>query len=195
MAQTQAQAHAQTLTPPLLFTKRLTTFLSSYLSPTTHTLLLTTGTGRLLAHASSSPASALRVRATVAAGLVRMFASAQPAHLADEEGYGGSGSASEADEDADGASSGASRGEETAPICVTAQMAEGIFAVRSLRCGLLLVAVGPEERGPAEEGDSVGSGTGSGAGPGVRGVGEEVARALEGRLGALRVPGDVVAGE
>ena len=100
----------------------------------------------------------------------------------------------EADADVS-ASTGSLRAEEAGPLCVTVQLTEGIFAVRSLRCGLLLVAVGPEELGPAEEGDSVGSGSGNGGGPGVRGVGEEVGRALEKRLGSLRVPGDVVAGE
>lgn len=150
-------------TPPLLFTKRLTAFLATHISPTTHTLLLTTPTGRLLAHASDAPASALRARATVAAGLVRMYT--RPANSTEANG----------------------------PLCVTVQMAEGVFVVRVLKCGLLLVAVGPDEGGEAA---SVGSGSGSvGVGAGVRRVGEEVGRVLEGRLGALRVPGDVVEGD
>ena len=164
-------------TPPLLFTKRLTGFLASHLSPTTHTLLLTTPTGRLLAHASDAPAAALRARATVAAGLVRMYSRpSTPAATA------------EADPGTEG---GAGSGPEKAPLCVTVQMTEGIFVVRMLRCGLLLVAVGPDEAGEVE---SVKSGSAS-VGAGVRRVGEEVGRALESRLGALRVPGDVVEGD
>ena len=158
-------------TPPLLFTKRLTSFLVSHLSPTTHTLLLTTPTGRLLAHASDAPAAALRARATVAAGLVRMY-SRSPASTPNEDGE-------------------ASAEGEKGPLCVTVQMAEGIFVVRMLRCGLLLVAVGPDEAGEAE---SMKSGSAS-VGAGVRRVGEEVGRVLEGRLGGLRVPGDVVEGD
>ncbi|MBE3047139.1 hypothetical protein IMZ48_32375, partial [Candidatus Bathyarchaeota archaeon] len=156
-------------TPPLLFTKRLTGFLATHLSPTTHTLLLTTPTGRLLAHASSAPASALRARATVAAGLVRMYSRpATPTHNHNHN----------------------AEGEEKGPLCVTVQLEEGVFVVRVLRCGLLLVAVGPDEGGEAESVRS-GSATGSASasrGAGVRRVGEEVGRLLEGRLGALRVP-------
>lgn len=132
-------------TPPLLFTKRLTSFLASHLSATTHTLLLTTPTGRLLAHASDAPAAALRARATVAAGLVRMY-SRSPSSTPDAEGE-------------------AARANK-APLCVTVQMAEGIFVVRMLRCGLLLVAVGPDEAGEAE---SVKSGSGSVGGRGEEG--------------------------
>ena len=80
---------------------------------------------------------------------------------------------------------------EKGPMCVTVQLEEGIFVVRMLRCGLLLVAVGPDEAGEVE---SVKSGSAS-VGAGVRRVGEEVGRVLEGRLGALRVPGDVVEGD
>lgn len=160
-------------TPPLLFTKRLTGFLASHLSPTTHTLLLTTPTGRLLAHASDAPATALRARATVAAGLVRMY-SRSPASTPSAEGE-------------------PSAEAEKGPLCVTVHLAEGVFVVRMLRCGLLLVAVGPDEAGEAE---SVKSGSASASvGAGVRRVGEEVGRVLDGRLGGLRVPGNVVEGD
>ncbi|KAL9948337.1 hypothetical protein D7B24_003453 [Verticillium nonalfalfae] len=40
-------------TPPLLLTKRLTAFLAANLSPTLHAALLTTPSGKLLAHAST----------------------------------------------------------------------------------------------------------------------------------------------
>lgn len=161
-------------TPPLLFTKRLTSFLASHLSATTHTLLLTTPTGRLLAHASDAAAAALRARATIAAGLVHM--------------YSRPGTSTTAGAGADEAAGAAGA---KGPLCVTVQMAEGVFVVRVLRCGLLLVAVGPDEAGEA---GSVKSGSAS-VGAGVRRVAEEVGRVLEARLGGLRVPGDVVDGD
>uniref|UniRef100_L2FH63 Uncharacterized protein n=1 Tax=Colletotrichum fructicola (strain Nara gc5) TaxID=1213859 RepID=L2FH63_COLFN len=57
-------------TPPLLLTKRLTTFLSANLNAHLHTALLATPSGRLLAHASPHPVALLRTQSTLAAGVV-----------------------------------------------------------------------------------------------------------------------------
>ena len=61
-------------TPPLLLTKRLTSFLRSNLSPQLHTALLTTLSGKLLAHASSQPVSTLRTQCTIAASIWAVYA-------------------------------------------------------------------------------------------------------------------------
>ncbi|KAH6700916.1 hypothetical protein VD0002_g2733 [Verticillium dahliae] len=56
-------------TPPLLLTKRLTAFLAANLSPTLHAALLTTPSGKLLAHAST-PAVPLAPAPAVGSGSV-----------------------------------------------------------------------------------------------------------------------------
>ncbi|SPO05026.1 uncharacterized protein DNG_07711 [Cephalotrichum gorgonifer] len=192
-------AQTTTQTPPILFTKQLTSFLGSYLSPSTHTLLLTTPAGKLLAHAADgSPASALRGRATVAAGLVRMYSSSSARrrhrhHTRRPDDNDSTEEEEDEDEEEEEEVRGAGgAGERRAPTCVTVQMTDGVFVVRRLNCGLLLVCVGPEEPRP-DEADSVVSG--GGAGTSVRRVAEEVARVLEGRFAGLRVPGDVVGSE
>ncbi|VUC33596.1 unnamed protein product, partial [Clonostachys rosea] len=55
--------------PPLLLTKRLTSFLHANQTSQLPTLLVATQTGKLLAHASPNPVSLLRTHATVAASL------------------------------------------------------------------------------------------------------------------------------
>jgi hypothetical protein len=68
-----------TQNPPLLLTKRLTSFLHANQTPQLPTLLLTTPTGKLLAHASPQPVSLLRTHATVAASLCAIHTSSSTA--------------------------------------------------------------------------------------------------------------------
>lgn len=140
---------AQPQTPPLLLTKRLTTFLTTRLSPSSHTLLLTTPTGNLLAHASRplKPASELRAQATVASSLVAMHtgcASLVPHALSaspTDRDQDGDDDEEEGEEEGDG--SDGEREEEEEAVAVTVQLAGGVVVIRRLRCGLLLVCVGP----------------------------------------------------
>ncbi|PKS11541.1 hypothetical protein jhhlp_003306 [Lomentospora prolificans] len=251
MAQQQA-------TPPLLLTKRLTSFLATRLSPTSATsLLLTTPTGNLLAHASRPAKSAaeLRAQATVASSLVAMHGgcathlvpNALSASLSPRGGDAVFSSSSSYDDDANAdASSDASsdngdgdnqprrRGQQTGvaegegPCAVTVQLSAGVVVIRRLACGLLLVCVGPSERGGGagddgaslaagepggnssvvgspDEGDSIVSGGASSVASGgsvraqgvllVRRTAEEVARALDEKLGRLKAPLDTVGAE
>ncbi|CAI4219905.1 unnamed protein product [Parascedosporium putredinis] len=188
-------------TPPLLLTKRLTSFLASRLSPTSaHSLLLTTPTGNLLAHASrlAKTASELRAQATVASSLVAMHggcanhvvpnalsASPSPGDETavtsdeeddDDEDYDEDDYDEGGREDAvhgEGGGPGGSDGEVVGPCAVTVQMSGGVVVIRRLKCGLLLVCVGPTERGHSDEVGALGgfSGTGSGgAGVAVSGT-------------------------
>ncbi|KAL2888784.1 hypothetical protein HOO65_030285 [Ceratocystis lukuohia] len=63
--------------PPLLLTKRITSFLARSLSNHIHTVLLCSPAGKLLAHVSSPlrPVAELRTQATVAASLISLYAS------------------------------------------------------------------------------------------------------------------------
>ncbi|KAI2636725.1 hypothetical protein GGS21DRAFT_44836 [Xylaria nigripes] len=115
-------------TPPLLLTKRLTAFLQANLSPEIHTTLLTTISGKLLAHASPNPVSALRTRATVAASLWALYAApcttatieeALPPHSLPNKAGG------------------------STPSAITVQLTDAIVVIRRLRCGLLFVCIGP----------------------------------------------------
>ncbi|KAI0377062.1 hypothetical protein F5Y04DRAFT_265300 [Hypomontagnella monticulosa] len=121
-------------TPSLLLTKRLTTFLSSNLSPQIHTAALTTLSGKLLAYASPHGVGTLRTQCTVAASIWALYsmqtasdavAQAQPpiprSQLSDFT----------------------SLPPDPAPSAVTVQLAAGVLVVRKLRCGLLFVCLGP----------------------------------------------------
>lgn len=220
-------------TPPLLLTKRLTSFLASRLSPTSaHSLLLTTPTGNLLAHASrlAKTASELRAQATVASSLVAMHGgcanhvvpnalSASPspgdetAVTSDEEdeededddeddyddggrydyGQDEDGGDFDDDDDYDGGiqggrgsrrkrlrgkgrgrgrrgrgrgrgGPGGSDGDAVGPCAVTVQMSGGVVVIRRLKCGLLLVCIGPTERGHGDEVGALGGFSGAGSG-------------------------------
>ncbi|PHH69709.1 hypothetical protein CDD82_7556 [Ophiocordyceps australis] len=75
--------------PPLLLTKRLVCFLRANQTAQLPTLLLTTASGKLLAHASLAPVTRLRTQATVAACLLAMHTApvhaAQPAPPDDDD--------------------------------------------------------------------------------------------------------------
>jgi hypothetical protein len=126
--------------PPLLLTKRVTSFLSANLTPQIHTACLTTPSGNILAHASTvSPARVLRRQAAVAASLWAMH---------NRPGYG---------RDVEDAlpktcTSGAPGDEGLTPRAVTVQLepteVDGtgtVVVIRGLKCGILfLVLAGPE---------------------------------------------------
>ncbi|TDZ17065.1 hypothetical protein Cob_v010081 [Colletotrichum orbiculare MAFF 240422] len=118
-------------TPPLLFTKRLTTFLSSNLNAHLHTALLATPSGRLLAHASPHPVSLLRTQSTVASSLFALHASTAP-DIPDALPPSPSNR---------GVSLPAAEGGR--PLTVTVQLADGVVVIRRLKCGLLFVCIGP----------------------------------------------------
>ncbi|KAF6842965.1 hypothetical protein CMUS01_02543 [Colletotrichum musicola] len=120
-------------TPPLLLTKRLTTFLSANLNAHLHTALLATPSGRLLAHASPHPVSLLRTQSTVASSLFALHASTAP-DIPDALPSSVSSTPAAATE-AD-----AVRGK---PLTITVQLAAGVVVIRRLKCGLLFVCIGP----------------------------------------------------
>ncbi|KAM0331531.1 hypothetical protein ACHAQA_003208 [Verticillium albo-atrum] len=140
-----------TQTPPLLLTKRLTAFLAANLSPTLHAALLTTPSGKLLAHAStpspplpppptaqSTPVALLRTQATVAASLYALHAAAAPSlapALPESSTPTSASSDPAADED--------HAAKPPRPLAITVQLSHGILLIRRLKCGLLFVCIGP----------------------------------------------------
>lgn len=170
-------------TPPLLLTKRLTAFLRANQSPQLQTLLLASSHGKLLAHASHHPVSQLRTHATVAASILAIHTSSSvsvPSALP--------GAAAPASDPAEPAASPPSaprhddvvadrREAHPAPAApvrsvkpgtVTVQLSGGTVIVRSLKCGLLFVCIGPaagdsSTHDALENGDLVSAGTGSAA--------------------------------
>lgn len=125
-------------TPPLLLTKRLTTFLRSNLSPQIHTAFLTTLSGKLLAHASPHPVSTLRTQSTVAASVWGIYSSGATVNDALPQG----------------SMRGGTNGEPKS-AAVTIQLTAGVLVVRKLKCGLLFVCIGPTLDGtsaPSEAG-------------------------------------------
>ncbi|KAK8098608.1 uncharacterized protein PG998_014094 [Apiospora kogelbergensis] len=116
-------------TPLYLLTKRLTSFLQSNLSPQIHTTLLTTLSGKLLAHASPHPVSTLRTQCTVAASIWTIYA-AQGTNAALAEALPPTPAGTKARQDP---TSGA----------ITIQLTGAVLVVRKLRCGLLFVCIGP----------------------------------------------------
>lgn len=151
-----------TQSPPLLLTKRLTAFLHANTSTQLPTLLITTPTGKLLAHASREPVSLLRTHATVAASLQQLHTSSStalptalpgartPEHYSSPPPTGdvggeseeeGSDSSNERNEPAEGSLD--SMTEALKPATITVQLTGGTVLIRRLKCGLLLVCVGP----------------------------------------------------
>ncbi|KAF6808683.1 hypothetical protein CSOJ01_07355 [Colletotrichum sojae] len=120
-------------TPPLLLTKRLTTFLSANLNAHLHTALLATPSGRLLAHASPHPVSLLRTQSTVASSLFALHASTAP-DIPDALPSSVSSAPPPTNE------TDAERGK---PLTITVQLAAGVVVIRRLKCGLLFVCIGP----------------------------------------------------
>ncbi|KAI1380311.1 hypothetical protein F4677DRAFT_406401 [Hypoxylon crocopeplum] len=118
-------------TPSLLLTKRLTAFLSSNLSPQIHSAVLTTLSGKLLAHASPHAVGTLRTQCTVAASIWAQY-STPAASTTMAEAL-------------------ASTHPNPTPSAVTIQLTGGVMVIRRLRCGLLFVCIGPATA--AEGGD------------------------------------------
>ncbi|KAM0278983.1 hypothetical protein ACHAQH_004849 [Verticillium albo-atrum] len=145
-------------TPPLLLTKRLTAFLAANLSPTLHAALLTTPSGKLLAHASNpsvplapapapgssssssnstttaTPVALLRTQATVAASLYALHAAAAPSlsPALPESATPTFSSPAETDP-----------ARPPKPLAITVQLSHGVLLIRRLKCGLLFVCIGP----------------------------------------------------
>ena len=121
--------------PPLLLTKRLTTFLRANLSPQITSTLLLMPSGRLLAYACQPavPVSTLRTQGTVAASLWAIHS-----HGTDRESI-----ATALGQPQPTASRGANHRE---PSAVTLQLDGGnIVVIRRLRCGMLFVCIGPTQ--------------------------------------------------
>ncbi|KAF3761253.1 hypothetical protein M406DRAFT_347749 [Cryphonectria parasitica EP155] len=136
--------------PPLLLTKRLTSFLHLNLSAQITTLLLLNPDGKLLAYASNPPipVATLRTHGTVAASLYAIHSSGTDRDTIDgalgpnrTDGAGGSGS-----------NKNSKRPDRTTghqrdgPLAVTIQLETGIvLVIRRLRCGMLFVCMGPPD--------------------------------------------------
>lgn len=154
---------------PLLLTKRLNAFLGANTGPTLPTLLLTTHHGKLLAHASASsqPVSVLRTHATVAASLLAIHTSSSVAlpsalpgsetpdlvnsappsvHTEDDEETARGTDEDDEGEGGDARRAPASQHPSVKPVTITVQLSGGTVIIRRLKCGLLLVCVGPSSQ-------------------------------------------------
>ncbi|KAI0113262.1 hypothetical protein F4814DRAFT_449711 [Daldinia grandis] len=140
-------------TPSLLLTKRLTAFLSANLGPQVHTAVLTTLSGKLLAHASPHSVGTLRTQCTVAASVWALYstpetvAEALPRPQLTQSAFPPPPSSSSS------SSSSPSPVPRPIPSAVTIQLAAGVMVIRRLRCGLLFVCIGPSAaaEGPAAD--------------------------------------------
>ena len=148
-------------TPPLLLSKRLTSFLHANQTPQLPTLLLTSTHGKLLAHASPHPVSLLRTHATVAASLLAIHTSSStsipsslPGAKEREQLLPSSDVNSEEEEEGAGSDIGHGIGQKqqggkdgdikpVKPVTITVQLSHGTLVLRRLKCGLLFVCVGP----------------------------------------------------
>ncbi|KAI1472798.1 uncharacterized protein F4812DRAFT_410298 [Daldinia caldariorum] len=128
-----------TPTPSLLLTKRLTAFLSANLGPQVHTAVLTTLSGKLLAHASPHPVGTLRTQCTVAASIWALYSSPDTVVEALPQSQPQPPS-------------------PHPPSVVTIQLTAGVMVIRKLRCGLLFVCIGPSTSAAAA--GSAGAGEG-----------------------------------
>ncbi|ORY61312.1 uncharacterized protein BCR38DRAFT_31706 [Pseudomassariella vexata] len=122
--------------PPLLLTKRLTSFLRSNLSPQIHTALLATLSGKLLAHASAQSVSILRTQCTIASSIWAVYSA--PA-------------AREAIPEAIPPHFSSMSHRDPTPSAVTIQLTGAVLVVRKLRCGLLFICIGPAPEGAEQE--------------------------------------------
>ncbi|KAI0876765.1 hypothetical protein GGS24DRAFT_202797 [Hypoxylon argillaceum] len=116
-------------TPPLLLTKRLTTFLRANLSPQIHTTLLTTISGKLLTHASPHSVATLRTQATIAASLWALYAAPSTSVTID-----GALPPTQSSSESPG---------KSISSAITVQLAGAVVVIRQLRCGLLFICIGP----------------------------------------------------
>lgn len=133
--------------PPLLLTKRLTSFLHLNLSATITTLLLLTPSGKLLAYASrpSIPIATLRTHATVAASLYAIHRSGTDRETIDAALGGGTVHHPPARRTAGAAAA----DDDDGPLAVTIQLESGsVLVIRRLRCGMLFVCMGPPDHPP-----------------------------------------------
>lgn len=124
--------------PPLLLTKRLTSFLQLNLSSQITTLLLLSPDGKLLAYASQPPipVATLRTHGTVAASLYTIHSNGADQDTIDAALPPGS----RARRTSRGSSSSKSEG----PLAVTIQLESGtVLVIRRLKCGMLFVCMGP----------------------------------------------------
>lgn len=124
--------------PPLLLTKRLTSFLQLNLSQQITTLLLLSPDGKLLAYASQPPipVATLRTQSTVAASLYTIHSNGADPDTIDAALPPGS----RARRTSRGSSS-SSRSD--GPLAVTIQLESGtVLVIRRLRCGMLFVCMG-----------------------------------------------------
>lgn len=117
----------------MLMTKRLSTFLSQNTSPNLHTLILLSPTGKLLSSSSSSPASILRLQASLAVSLWNLYhpfnASTAVLVTASLPSPNSNQTSPPDEEDRD-------------LSAITIQLEYGTMSIRSLASGLLFVAVG-----------------------------------------------------
>ncbi|KUI69930.1 hypothetical protein VM1G_05628 [Cytospora mali] len=129
--------------PPLLLTKRLTSFLHLNLSPQITTLLLLTPDGKLLAYASQPPipVATLRTHGTVAASLYTIHSNGTDLDSIDgalPPGSRGSTASRRRRRSSVTTSSG------SGPLAVTIQLESGVvLVIRKLKCGMLFVCMGP----------------------------------------------------
>lgn len=125
--------------PPLLLTKRLTSFLHLNLSAQVSTLLLLTPGGKLLAYASNPPipVATLRTHGTVAASLYTIHSGGTDRETIDAALGGRLGG---------GERGGRIGGTGRPPLAVTIQLETGsVLVIRRLRCGMLFVCMGPPD--------------------------------------------------
>ncbi|KAI1100620.1 hypothetical protein F4804DRAFT_39533 [Jackrogersella minutella] len=143
-------------TPSLLLTKRLTAFLSSNLSPQIHTAVLTTLSGKLLAHASPHPVHALRTQCTVAASIWALYSTPPAAGTTVAEAL--------PPPPPPQTTTTTTHPDTHAPVpnAVTIQLTGGVMVIRHLRCGLLFVCVGPGGEGGVEQARPMSSPAGGG---------------------------------
>ncbi|KUI59114.1 hypothetical protein VP1G_06343 [Cytospora mali] len=129
--------------PPLLLTKRLTSFLHLNLSPQITTLLLLTPDGKLLAYASQPPipVATLRTHGTVAASLYTIHSNGTDLDSIDgalPPGSRGSTASRRRRRSSVVTSTG------SGPLAVTIQLESGVvLVIRKLKCGMLFVCMGP----------------------------------------------------
>ncbi|KAL6865892.1 hypothetical protein ACO1O0_001991 [Amphichorda felina] len=168
-----------TQNPPLLLTKRLTSFLQANRTPQIPTLLITSPTGKLLAFASSQPVSVLRTHATVAASLLTIHTSSSPALPSALPGsqtppaaerYADADDDDETGDENDKHQQQQHRARVDArntlkPATITVQLTGGTVLIRRLKCGLLFVSVGPSSS--ASSSSSGGSPGTAAGGPGA----------------------------
>lgn len=129
--------------PPLLLTKRLTSFLHLNLSAQVSTLLLLTHGGKLLAYASDPPipVATLRTHGTVAASLYAIHSGGSDRETIDAALGGRLG-----ERGGGRVSAGAGAGGGGGPLAVTIQLESGtVLVIRRLRCGMLFVCMGPHD--------------------------------------------------